>query len=171
MSCSLMKHRSSGWKTFLAHLEVSLNEREGFFGSSPEAGSPRELAPVREAGGSLGDLVEDWRAGFLFFRFTGGRTVGGAGADSRAGQEDEAAARGGLGWLVGCHFFSMPFLLVVTGFLPVFNIIVRFHNFDSVNDVCPSSARKLNVHRMVMSTNFRPEKSGLFPLVACKMIM
>jgi hypothetical protein len=67
MSCSLMKHRSSGWKTFLAHLEVSLNEREGFFGSSPEAGSPRELAPVREAGGSLGDLVEDWRLeGWVF---------------------------------------------------------------------------------------------------------
>jgi hypothetical protein len=63
-----MKHRSSGWNTFLAHLEVFLNEREGFFsGSSPEAGPPRELAPVREAGGSSGGLVEDWRLeGWVF---------------------------------------------------------------------------------------------------------
>jgi hypothetical protein len=57
--------------------------------------------------------VEDWRLEGWVFVFFGSQEGGpwGAGAGSRAGQEDGAAARGGLGLLVGSRFFLRRFYL------------------------------------------------------------
>jgi hypothetical protein len=57
--------------------------------------------------------VEDWRLEGWVFVFSVHRRAdrGGAGAGSRAGQEDGAAARGELGLLVGSRFFLRRFYL------------------------------------------------------------
>jgi hypothetical protein len=76
MSCSLMKHRSSGWKTFLAHLEVSLNEREGFFWFITRGGVSTGASAGSRGGWVLGGLGGGLEAGGLGFCFFGSQEGG-----------------------------------------------------------------------------------------------